>query len=93
MPEEFEDQLGDWAFGCDICQDVCPWNQKAERGHIDDLKPRDHVLKPPKNWTELNEDEFEDIFEGSAVRRAGYERFTENAKLVELNKKKLAQQI
>jgi epoxyqueuosine reductase len=84
MPHEFEDKLSDWAFGCDICQDVCPWNRKAKYGHIDDLKPRERVLNPPKKWTALEEDEFEDIFEGSAVRRAGYKQFTQNAKRVEL---------
>lgn len=89
MPEEFEDQLGDWAFGCDICQDVCPWNQKADYGHIDDLKPRDKVLAPlQSSWSDLEEHEFETIFEGSAVRRAGYEQFTHNAKLAEKNIKR-----
>ncbi|MDZ7718930.1 MAG: tRNA epoxyqueuosine(34) reductase QueG [Balneolaceae bacterium] len=93
MPDEFEDQLGDWAFGCDICQDVCPWNRKAKYGHINDLKPREQVLHPPKRWTDLKEEEFEDIFEGSAVRRAGYKRFTENASRVENHKKEFAKQI
>lgn len=86
IPDEFQDQLGDWAFGCDICQDVCPWNRKAEYGHIEDLKPREKVLHPPKKWTNLEKEEFENIFEGSAIRRAGFERFTQNAALVETTK-------
>jgi len=45
------------------------------------------ILDPPKNWSDLQRDEFEEIFEGSAVRRAGYERFTKNAKFVESTNK------
>jgi epoxyqueuosine reductase len=84
MPEEFKDQLGEWMFGCDICQDVCPWNRDAAYGHIDDLKPRDHVLSPPgKNWSEITPAEFDAVFEGSPVRRAKHKWFTRNASLVE----------
>lgn len=96
MAKKFEEQIGDWAFGCDICQDVCPWNSDAEKGHIEDLKPREKVLATPQSsWSELEEDEFEKIFEGSAVRRAGYSQFTHNAKLAEKNiksKRKLSAQ-
>jgi epoxyqueuosine reductase len=86
MPDEFREQLGEWMFGCDICQDVCPWNRKASYGHFDDLKPRDQILNPPvKNWSEITEKEFNDIFEGSAVRRATHRWFVRNAKLAERN--------
>lgn len=89
MPDEFKEQLGEWMFGCDICQDVCPWNQKAEYGHFDDLKPRDHVLYPAdRKWSEITEKEFDDIFEGSAVRRATHKWFVRNAKLAENNLKR-----
>lgn len=85
IPPEFRKQLGEWMFGCDICQDVCPWNRKAEYGRINDLKPRAHVMHPPheKKWSEITPDQFDAIFEGSPVRRAKYEWFTENAALVE----------
>lgn len=85
IPEEFREQMGQWMFGCDICQDVCPWNHKAEYGSYDDLKPREKVLTPQKNWSELTEDEFDIIFEGSPVRRAKHEWFTKNAAIVEKN--------
>ncbi len=88
MPDEIKEQLGEWMFGCDICQDVCPWNQKAEYGHYEDLKPRDHVLYPAdRKWSEITETEFDDIFEGSAVRRATHKWFVRNAKLAEKNLK------
>ncbi len=86
MPKECEKQIGEWVFGCDICQDVCPWNRKAEYGHIDDLKPRERVLSPSVSpWSGINSQEFEKIFEGSAVRRAGYDLFRHNAELTESN--------
>lgn len=89
MPDEYKQSIGDWAFGCDICQDVCPWNRGAKEGRISDLEPRDHVLNPSKsNWSDLEKGEFEEIFEGSAVRRAGYERFKYNSRLAEKNLKK-----
>jgi epoxyqueuosine reductase len=86
MPDEFKEQLGEWMFGCDICQDVCPWNRKASYGHYDDLRPRDLILnRSEKKWSEITEKEFDDIFEGSAVRRATHRWFVRNAKLAEHN--------
>lgn len=86
MPDHFRSQIGEWMFGCDICQDVCPWNRKADAGSYDDLKPRDYVLYPAdRKWSEISETEYDDIFEGSPVRRAGFERFTENARIAEIN--------
>lgn len=86
MPEEFEKQIGDWVFGCDICQDVCPWNRDAGYGNIQDLKPRNQLLSPRKpGWSDLNKEEFEEIFEGSAVRRAGFDLFVHNSKIAEKN--------
>ena len=85
---EYEKKLGEWMFGCDICQDVCPWNRKANYGHYDDLKPREKVLYPDvRNWSEITPDEFDKIFEGSPVRRAKHEWFTRNAEIVESNLK------
>lgn len=86
MAPEFEELIGEWVFGCDICQDVCPWNRNAAMGQIDDLKPRERVINtPPTQWSQLNEKKFEKIFEGSAVRRAGYKLFTHNASVAEKN--------
>jgi epoxyqueuosine reductase len=86
IPVEYQDQLGEWMFGCDICQDVCPWNRKAEYGHIDDFRPREHILYPKnRKWSEITEDQFDILFEGSPVRRAKHERFTKNAEIVERN--------
>jgi epoxyqueuosine reductase len=89
IPEEFQEQLGEWMFGCDICQDVCPWNRKSAYGHIDDLRPRDQVLAPPdRDWTSLTKEGFDTLFEGSPVRRAGYDRFKNQAEIVMNNLKR-----
>ncbi len=86
MNKEYENQIGDWIFGCDICQDVCPWNRKAGYGQIDDLRPRPQVLQPPfKSWSSAKEEEFHSLFEGSAVRRASYPLFRHNARIAEKN--------
>lgn len=78
-----EEMIEDWIFGCDICQDVCPWNRKAAYGQFDDLRPREHLLHYPKPWSSITEDEFHAVFEGSAVRRASYANFTHNARIAE----------
>lgn len=86
IPDHFQSQTYDWIFGCDICQDVCPWNQNAAYGHINDLKPREQILNPSlKQWSRINEEQFELIFNGSAVRRAGFDKFRHNAKIAENN--------
>ena len=46
IPEEFADRLDDWAFGCDVCQDVCPWNRKAPEGRQPELEPRPEWVDP-----------------------------------------------
>jgi len=85
MDREFEELVGEWMFGCDICQDVCPWNRKANYGSHDDLKPRSSLLNPNKKWSQISKDEFETIFQGSAVRRASYSQFIHQAKIAETN--------
>lgn len=84
MSPEFESQLSGWMFGCDICQDVCPWNRNATYGRELDLQPRESVLNPPLDqWSVISEDQFETIFIGSPVKRAGFKKFKEDAKIAE----------
>jgi epoxyqueuosine reductase len=68
--------IGRQVFGCDICQDVCPWNQKSRRNgpiQIDpDLEARPELVNPSLNWlASMDEPEFERLFNGSPVRRTG----------------------
>ncbi|MEX2463449.1 MAG: tRNA epoxyqueuosine(34) reductase QueG [Balneolaceae bacterium] len=88
IPEHLQNQTAGWMFGCDICQDVCPWNRNAGFGQDDDLRPREKVLHPPlDSWSLITEDQFDSIFEGSPVRRAGFNKFKEDAEFAEISLK------
>jgi epoxyqueuosine reductase len=65
--------MGRQVFGCDICQDVCPWNRKAPIGADPELAPREELVNPALEWLAgLDETEFNRRFNGSPVRRTGF---------------------
>ena len=71
--------MGRQVFGCDICQDVCPWNRKAPVTADPDLEPRPDLVNPALEWlAELEESDFERNFNGSPVRRAGFQGLRRN---------------
>ena len=71
--------MGRQVFGCDICQDVCPWNRKAPIVADPDLFPRSELVNPSLDWLEaMDEPEFERHFNGSPIRRAGFLGFRRN---------------
>jgi len=86
IPEEFRKDIGEWLFGCDICQDVCPWNDDVIFSKIDDFKPREYLLdKDIDYWKELDINQYDELFRGSALRRAKFEKFKHNARVVAQN--------
>ncbi|MGP8251392.1 MAG: tRNA epoxyqueuosine(34) reductase QueG [Terracidiphilus sp.] len=75
--------IGRQVFGCDICQDVCPWNAKSRRSGpiaVDpDLSPRPELINPSLDWlASLDEQSFEQLFNGSPVRHTGFNGFRRN---------------
>jgi epoxyqueuosine reductase len=83
IPEQYQDALGEWMYGCDICQDVCPWNNDAKYTQMEDLYPREKILDHDIDfWKELDNAQYDELFEGSAIRRAKFEKFKMNAGVV-----------
>jgi len=70
IPEEFRAGMGRHIFGCDICQDVCPWNRKAPVTNAIEFEPRPGMVNPALAWlAEMPAEDFRETFRGSPVRR------------------------
>ena len=83
IPIEFKGKLDDWMFGCDVCQDVCPWN-KFSKSHNEPLfNPHPELLSmSKKDWEEITEDVFNKIFKNSAVKRTKFSGLKRNIKFL-----------
>ncbi|NKI30631.1 tRNA epoxyqueuosine(34) reductase QueG [Croceivirga thetidis] len=79
IPTEFKGQLDEWMFGCDVCQDVCPWN-RFSKPHSEPLfEANSELLKMSyKDWEELTEEVFKKVFKNSAVKRTKYSGLQRN---------------
>ncbi len=77
---EMKNAQNDWIFGCDICQDVCPWNVRFAMPHHDlDLQPNENLLKMRKaDWQQLSKPDFNLLFKHTALERTGYHRLKRN---------------
>lgn len=72
-----------WMYGCDICQDVCPYNRFALPNNEPEFQPSERLLAMrEENWKSLSKDEFEALFKHSAVQRAGYEGLKRNIEFI-----------
>ena len=79
IPNEFQNKMENWAFGCDVCQDVCPWNRFSKSHNEPLFDPKPELLDfTQKDWEELTENTFETIFKNSAVKRTRYEGLKRN---------------
>ncbi len=83
IPAKFKDQFNDWIFGCDICQDVCPWNNYSQphREPLFDPKP-ELLTMSKKDWDEITEDVFHNLFKNSAIKRTKFSGLKRNIKFV-----------
>ena len=79
IPAEFKGKFDDWAFGCDVCQDVCPWNKfsKAHNEPLFDTNPN-LLAMSKKDWTEITEETFNIVFKKSPLKRAKFNGITRN---------------
>lgn len=79
LPSEFRGKMDNWAFGCDICQDVCPWNRFSTPHKESRFNPHENLLKMNKaDWHDLTEEVFQELFRKSAVKRTKFEGLKRN---------------
>lgn len=79
FPKEYHGKFDDWMFGCDICQEVCPWNRFSKEHKEPDFYPHKDLLNMTRaEWEELTEDVFQELFKGSAVKRTKYQGLKRN---------------
>ena len=83
IPNEFKDKMDNWAFGCDVCQTVCPWNRFANEHEEESFSPKEELLKMTKNeWNEITEDVFDKVFKNSAIKRTKFDGLKRNIKFL-----------
>ena len=79
IPEAFQGKMRNYMYGCDICQQVCPWNRFAKTHEEADFLPKEELKTMKKReWQEITEEVFDHLFQGSAVKRTKYEGLKRN---------------
>lgn len=79
IPTEMKGKMDDWMFGCDVCQDVCPWNRFSKSHNEPLFNPNPEILSmTKKDWEEITEDTFKKAFKNSAVKRTKLEGLKRN---------------
>ncbi len=87
IPESFAGQYSQWIFGCDICQEVCPWNRFARPHREPAFMASEELLSRSKeDWENMTEEDFERMTAGTALKRAKYDGIKRNIRF--LSKKK-----
>jgi epoxyqueuosine reductase len=79
LPNEFKNQMDNWMFGCDVCQDVCPWNRFSKPHSEPRFNPQENLLNMNKSdWQDLTQEIFSELFKNSAVKRTKFSGLTRN---------------
>lgn len=79
IPTEFKGKMDDWMFGCDVCQDVCPWNRFSKSHNEPLFNPNPELLSmTKKDWEEITQDVFSKVFQKSAVKRTKFSGLKRN---------------
>ncbi|MBE0652912.1 MAG: tRNA epoxyqueuosine(34) reductase QueG [Bacteroidales bacterium] len=85
IPEEYRNNFYNRVFGCDICQEVCPWNRKAEEHTVPDFYPSEELMTfSKKEWIKMDETTFETLFRGTPVMRGKYDGLKRNVEYLSL---------
>ena len=83
IPGEFKGKFDHWMFGCDICQDVCPWNRFSKHHSQPLFNPKPELLSmSKKDWEEITQETFNKVFQKSPVKRAKYSGITRNIRFL-----------
>lgn len=83
IPNDFKGKMENWAFGCDICQDVCPWNRFSKPHQEEAFKPHPDLLELSSgDWEEMTEEVFRKVFKNSAVKRTKYSGLMRNLNFI-----------
>jgi len=86
IPVEYQKKMDGWAFGCDICQQVCPWNRFSKPHNEPELLPNKDIMKMGKEeWMDINEDVFKSIFASSPLKRTKWEGMKRNLRFLNAN--------
>jgi epoxyqueuosine reductase len=86
IPGEMKNKFDNWVFGCDVCQDVCPWNRFAKPTNEIEFKPMPEILNfTTTDWEEITEESFKNIFQNSPLKRAKYNGIKRNLKFIKNN--------
>ena len=79
IPSEFKEKMDNWMFGCDVCQEVCPWNRFSKSHSEPMFNPHPELLSmSKKEWEEITEETFRKVFKKSAVKRAKFTGLKKN---------------
>jgi epoxyqueuosine reductase len=88
MPENMQGKFENWTFGCDTCQDVCPWNRFSKPHHENNFQPSQALQNMQReDWSALTEERFRELFRDSPLKRPGYERMMRNIRFTRQDQK------
>ena len=83
IPDEVKGKFNNWAFGCDICQDVCPWNRFSQPNNEIEFSPIPEILNlTTKEWEAMSEETFKKLFKHSALSRTKWKGMQRNIKFI-----------
>lgn len=84
IPQEVKGKFENWAFGCDVCQDVCPWNRFSKPHQEPKFDPHPELMDfTQKDWEEITEETFNKVFSKSAVKRTKFAGFLRNLRFIQ----------